>query len=164
MATSISQRTNLIRFFVFSPIRTMKSLEFAKRARSCRLMLSSWLESRAVLLDNDLVDFCRRLPHQFKIRNGKRKYLLKKAMQGVLPPEIIDRPKKGFGVPTARWLKSIPAQPPLAPIPGMRMDRVADAWAAHRAGAADNRLFLWTWLSLQSISYTTAPETPAAAA
>lgn len=129
-----------------------------------RAAMMSALESRAVLLDNDLVDFCRRLPHQFKIRNGKRKYLLKKAMQGVLPPDIIDRPKKGFGVPTARWLKSIPAQPPLSPVPGMRMDHVAEAWAAHRAGAADNRLFLWTWLSLQSISYGRAPETPAAAA
>jgi len=129
-----------------------------------RAAMMSALESRAVLLDNDLVDFCRRLPHQFKIRNGRRKYLLKKAMEGVLPPDIIDRPKKGFGVPTARWLKSIPADPPLAAIPGVRMDHVAAAWAAHRTGAADNRLFLWTWLSLQSIDYATAPESPAAAA
>jgi asparagine synthase (glutamine-hydrolysing) len=117
-----------------------------------------------VLLDNDLVDFCRRLPTEFKIRNGKRKYLLKRAMEGILPPDIIDRPKKGFGIPTARWLKSIPANPPLSPIAGMRMERVSQAWRDHRSGVADHRLFLWTWLSLQSIDYASAPISPAAAA
>ncbi|MBS0384367.1 MAG: asparagine synthetase B, partial [Proteobacteria bacterium] len=121
-----------------------------------RAAMMSGLESRAVLLDNDLVDFCRRLPHQFKIRNGKRKYLLKKAMEDVLPPDIIERPKKGFGVPTARWLRSIPKTPPLSPIAGIRMDRVGEAWDVHRRGEADHRLFLWTWLSLQSLNYPAA--------
>ena len=111
------------------------------------------LESRAVFLDNDLVDFCRRLPHSFKMRGGKRKYLLKKALQGLVPPDIIDRPKKGFGVPTAKWLKSMPATPPMAPVPGVRMDQVSKAWRDHRQGSADHRLFLWSWLSIQSLDY-----------
>lgn len=111
------------------------------------------LESRAVFLDNDLVDFARRLPHQFKMHKGRRKYLLKKALEGVLPLDIINRPKKGFGIPTAKWLKTMPAKPPLKPMPGVRMDKVENAWTAHRAGKADNRLFLWSWLSLQSLDY-----------
>jgi asparagine synthase (glutamine-hydrolysing) len=111
------------------------------------------LESRAVFLDNDLVDFCQRLPHTFKLRNGKRKYLLKKAFEDFLPPDIVSRPKKGFGVPTAKWLRSMPKNPPLAPMPGMRMDRVARAWSDHRDLTADHRLFLWSWLSLQSLDY-----------
>jgi asparagine synthase (glutamine-hydrolysing) len=111
------------------------------------------LESRAVFLDNDVVDFCRRLPHQFKMRKGQRKYLLKKALEGVLPQHIINRPKKGFGIPTAKWLKTMPAKPPLKPTPGVRMQKVAQAWADHRTGKADNRLFLWSWLSLQSLEY-----------
>ena len=115
--------------------------------------MRSSLESRAVLLDNDLVDFCQKLPHTFKMRNGRRKYLLKKALEGVLPAHVIDRPKKGFGIPTASWLKSMPKEPPLAPIAGVRMDRVGEAWNAHRRGVADHRLFLWSWLSLQSLSY-----------
>jgi asparagine synthase (glutamine-hydrolysing) len=115
------------------------------------------LESRAVFLDNDLVEFCRRLPHRFKLRNGCRKYLLKKALDGILPRDIIQRSKKGFGVPTAKWLMSMPETPPLARVSGMRMGEVAKAWAEHRRGAADNRLFLWSWLSLQSLGYRMAP-------
>jgi asparagine synthase (glutamine-hydrolysing) len=120
------------------------------------------LESRAVLLDNDLVDFCQRLPHQWKYRNGERKYLLKRALRGLLPDAIIDRKKKGFGIPTATWLKSMPAQAPLAPIAGARLDKVAQAWADHRAGRADHRLFLWAWLSLQC--FQGGPAAPARAA
>lgn len=125
------------------------------------------LEARAPFLDNDLVDFCRRLPHRFKLHRGQRKYLLKKAMKGLLPDEILSRPKKGFGIPTAAWLMSMPSQPPLEPIPRMRMDRVAQSWRDHRSGAADNRLFLWSWLSVQSLSYLTSaiagPSPPLAA-
>lgn len=111
------------------------------------------LESRAVFLDNDLVEFCSRLPHSFKMRGGQRKYLLRKAVEGLLPREILHRPKKGFGIPTASWLRTMPPQPPLEPIAGMRMDRVSRAWSDHRKGVADNRLLLWSWLSLQSLDY-----------
>ncbi len=111
-------------------------------------MLNS-LESRAVFLDNDLVEFCRRLPGHFKYRNGERKYLLKRALRGVVPDAALDRRKKGFGIPLASWLRTIPASPPMEPLPGMRLERVAQAWRDHRSGAADHRLFLWSWLSLQ---------------
>ncbi len=125
-----------------------------------RATMMASLESRAVFLDNDLVDFCRRLPHSFKMRRGKRKYLLKKALEGILPQDIIDRPKKGFGIPTASWLKSMPKDPPLAPVPGVRMDRVASAWDRHRDGSADNRMFLWSWLSIQSFGHLDEPDAP----
>jgi asparagine synthase (glutamine-hydrolysing) len=111
-------------------------------------MLNS-LESRAVFLDNDLVDFCRRLPHQFKYYKGERKYLLKHALKGIVPVEVLGRPKKGFGIPLRSWLRTTPASPPMQPLPGVRIERVARAWRDHRFGAADHRLFLWSWLSLQ---------------
>jgi asparagine synthase (glutamine-hydrolysing) len=111
-----------------------------------RAAMMSSLESRAVFLDNDLVEFCRRLPTRFKIRNGQRKYLLKKAMARLLPPKILARQKKGFGIPLAKWLRAL--SPPPMSIPGMRPQALADRWSAHRAGAADHRLLLWTLLSL----------------
>jgi asparagine synthase (glutamine-hydrolysing) len=107
------------------------------------------LESRAVFLDNDLVDFCRRLPHRFKIRNGERKYLLKKAVAADLPREVTARAKKGFGVPLTDWLRRLPALN--SPVPGVRGAVVNRYWQAHRAKAADHRLFLWSWLSLQHV-------------
>jgi asparagine synthase (glutamine-hydrolysing) len=107
------------------------------------------LETRAVFLDNDLVEFCRHLPHHFKLRNGERKYLLKQVARRLLPKAIVERKKKGFGIPLAKWLRSVAAEPPLRPIDGMRLPWVRRAWDEHRSGHADHRLFLWTWLSLQ---------------
>jgi asparagine synthase (glutamine-hydrolysing) len=114
------------------------------------------LESRAVFLDNDVVDFCQRLPTRFKFRGGQRKYLLRKALERDLPTQIVSRPKKGFGMPLVSWLRSVPANPPLAALPGVRLDRIADAWNEHRCGRADHRLLLWSWLSLQHTSATGA--------
>lgn len=111
--------------------------------------MMSALESRAVFLDNDLVRFCQNLPQEFKLNGGRRKYLLKKAMLGLLANEVMRRPKKGFGMPTAKWLRSIPAQVPLREVDGINMGSVEAAWRDHRSGDADHRLFLWGWLSLQ---------------
>ncbi|MPY74631.1 MAG: asparagine synthase (glutamine-hydrolyzing) [Alphaproteobacteria bacterium] len=114
-----------------------------------RAAMSASLESRAIFLDNDLVDFCRRLPSRFKFRNGQGKYLLRKALGGMLDDAILNRPKKGFGIPLTEWLRSVPAEPPRRPIPGVRMQAIDRLWAEHRAGMKDNRLPLWAWLSVQ---------------
>ena len=109
------------------------------------------LESRAVFLDNDLVEFCRRLPSHYKYRNGTRKYLLKKALEGQLPESIVHRPKKGFGIPLARWLRSVPDVMPRREIAGMKLAWITRCWDEHRAGRKDHRLPMWCWLSLQQI-------------
>lgn len=68
-----------------------------------RATMMSSLESRAVLLDNDVVDFASRLPTRFKYGRGRRKILLKLAATPWLPKEVIYRRKKGFGVPHAEF-------------------------------------------------------------
>jgi asparagine synthase (glutamine-hydrolysing) len=115
-----------------------------------RAAMMASLESRAVFLDNDVVDFCRRLPAHFKYRNGQRKYLLKKAMAPLLPAAVTRRPKKGFGVPTALWLRSLDPVAS-APVAGVDQAWVDAAWHAHRKGKRDHRLLLWSWLSLQGV-------------
>jgi asparagine synthase (glutamine-hydrolysing) len=115
-----------------------------------RAAMMNSLESRAVFLDNDLADFCRRLPAHFKYRNGERKYLLKRALAPLVPRAVLERPKKGFGMPVASWLRALPAPPP-PPITGMKAGWLEAAWRAHRAGAADHRLPLWCWLSLMGV-------------
>lgn len=121
-------------------------------AKVDRAAMMCSLETRAVFLDNDLAAFCQRLPSRFKFRNGERKYLLKQAARRLLPTSIVDRKKKGFGIPTAKWLKDIPATPPLAPLPGMHTDYARTAFADHRSGRVDQRLFLWNWLAAQGAS------------
>lgn len=116
-----------------------------------RAAMMASLESRAIFLDNDVVAFCQRLPNRFKYRNGQRKYLLKKAMSRMLPAAVLDRPKKGFGIPAASWLRTLPEVRPTAQIDGINFDWVAARWKEHRTGRADHRLFLWSWLSLQSM-------------
>lgn len=113
-------------------------------------MLNS-LESRAVFLDNDLVDFCRRLPHRFKYRDGQRKVLLRRAVSGWLTPQILNRPKKGFGMPVARWLRDWEApsvDAASAAAIGLDAPALDRRWAAHRAGERDDRLLLFAWASL----------------
>jgi len=107
------------------------------------------LESRAVFLDNDLVEFCRRLPYRFKYRRGRGKYLLRKAVADVVPRSVLERPKKGFGIPLLQWLNEVPTEPPLDPVAGVDAERVASYWRAQRGGSEDHRLFLWCWLALQ---------------
>ena len=112
-------------------------------------MLNS-LETRAVFLDNDLVEFAGRLPTSLKYRNGKGKYLLKKVLSRRLPADIVDRPKKGFGIPLALWLREVPKQIPLNGIAGIDTGEVAELWRTHRSGQANNAIALWVWLSLQA--------------
>ena len=102
------------------------------------------------MLDNDLVDFVCRLPDRFKFRGGTGKILLRKTLGRHIPKEIVDLPKKGFGIPLAKWLREIPDPPPLLPVPGLSTEFAQTAWETHRNGQADHRLFLWTWWSLQS--------------
>lgn len=112
-----------------------------------RAAMMNSLETRAVFLDNDLVDFCRRLPARFKFSKGTGKIMLRQALRGVVPDEVLDRPKKGFGVPISRWLREI-TPPDLDALPQMRPGAASKLWAQHAAGVADERLALWCCLSL----------------
>lgn len=67
--------------------------------------MRSGVEVRVPFLDPDLVDFSTTIPASMKVRGGTAKWLFKRAMQGVLPTDIIWRPKVGFGGPLNRWLR-----------------------------------------------------------
>jgi asparagine synthase (glutamine-hydrolysing) len=120
-------------------------------AKTDRASMMTSLEARAVFLDNDLADFCARLPHGYKYRRGIRKYLLRRAVDGIVPASVLNRPKKGFGIPLARWLRQM-SEPPTEQIPGLRVQWMEDRWSAARAGQEDERLLLWSWLSLQGVA------------
>ncbi|MCK5506242.1 MAG: asparagine synthetase B, partial [Thermodesulfovibrionia bacterium] len=63
------------------------------------------LETRAPLLDHEVVELAAGIPSSMKIHKGQMKYILKQAMQGILPDDILHRKKMGFGVPLIHWFK-----------------------------------------------------------
>jgi asparagine synthase (glutamine-hydrolysing) len=64
------------------------------------------LEARSPFLDQELCQFMAAVPANLKLRGGTSKHLLKSALRGLLPDEILDRPKMGFGVPLGDWLRT----------------------------------------------------------
>ena len=63
------------------------------------------IETRAPLLDHKLVEFAATIPPDLKVRGTATKVIFKRAMRGLLPDEIIDRPKRGFAIPLGRWFR-----------------------------------------------------------
>ncbi len=63
------------------------------------------LEARSPLLDHEVIEFCARLRTPMKVRHRTGKYLLKKLAERYFPPEFVHRPKMGFGIPAADWLR-----------------------------------------------------------
>jgi asparagine synthase (glutamine-hydrolysing) len=70
-----------------------------------RMTMAHSIEARPPLLDHHLVEFAATIPADLRMRDGTTKYLFRQAMRGILPDEIIDRPKQGFAVPFAAWLR-----------------------------------------------------------
>jgi asparagine synthase (glutamine-hydrolysing) len=63
------------------------------------------LEARVPFLDHSFVELAMSVPEEAKMRRGELKYLLKRAVRGVIPDALIDRPKQGFGVPIQEWFR-----------------------------------------------------------
>lgn len=74
-------------------------------ARGDKMSMAVSLEARVPLLDHKLVEFAAALPQDLKLRKFTRKYLLKKVGKAWLPPQILNRKKQGFPMPTSSWLR-----------------------------------------------------------
>ena len=70
-----------------------------------RMSMAPSLETRAPFLDGDLMELAFSMPGDLKVRNGERKWILKQAMQDVLPEPILNRRKEGFSIPMKNWLR-----------------------------------------------------------
>jgi asparagine synthase (glutamine-hydrolysing) len=140
-----------------SPDPMDRTLEFYTRfylqdnilAKVDRASMMNGLETRAVFLDQHIAEFAQKVPARLKFRNGRRKYILKRAVEGLLPREILDRPKKGFGIPIKDWLREMPGPSPTPAVPDLNHELVRARSDAHVTGRADYRLFLWAWCVLQ---------------
>jgi len=116
--------------------------------KSDRASMLSSLEVRAPFLDNAVVNFAQRLPWQVKIKGRVTKWILRKALTDHLPKEVLNRKKKGFGMPLARWLKHMKPPTSELSVPHLDHNWLSERWVEHTLGLRDNRLALWNWMAL----------------
>jgi asparagine synthase (glutamine-hydrolysing) len=115
------------------------------------------VEARSPFLDHHVMELAASIPAELKLRGLEGKRILKAALRGRIPDEIIDRPKMGFGVPLARWfredLRSFPEEVLLDPVAVrrgyFRPGAVETMIAEHRDGRADHSYRLWVLLQLE---------------
>jgi asparagine synthase (glutamine-hydrolysing) len=70
-----------------------------------KMSMAVSLECRVPLLDHELVELAARMPQEVKIRGGRLKHAMKEAVAHMLPRDILERRKRGFGTPMGAWLK-----------------------------------------------------------
>jgi len=138
-------------------LQKMTYLELKNRLAELLLMrvdkmtMANSVEARVPFLDADLVEFALALPPEMKVRNGTGKYLLKRAVSGLLPAEIVNRPKQGFSAPVSEWFRDELGerarreirQSSLAERGLLDYEAIDDLWRAHRAGRGDWAFQLW---------------------
>ncbi len=120
------------------------------------------LEARCPMTDYRLVEWAMRLPVHFKIRNGETKYLLKKVLSKYLPADCVYRPKMGFSVPLAQWLRGplrswaqelIHDDTLMSQLP-LEKGRVRELLRQHSAGDRESHPLLWSVLMLLCFVHT----------
>ncbi|MFT5592924.1 MAG: asparagine synthase (glutamine-hydrolyzing) [Oceanicoccus sp.] len=123
-----------------------------------RAAMANSLETRVPLLDHRVFEFAWQLPLHMKIRDGVGKWALREVLYRHVPKEMIDRPKKGFSIPLAQWLrgpllewteqllseKRLISEGYFNPAP------IRKAWLQHKYGKADNALKLWSVIMFQA--------------
>ena len=121
------------------------------------MSMAASLELRPPFLDHHMVDLAFSLPSSVKLRHGVTKWVVKEVARSVLPSEIVDRPKAGFRVPIATWLRDS--------MRDMAYDRllsgdsfvsnvfdrgvVQELLDAHGSGARNEDIRIWTLLCLE---------------
>jgi asparagine synthase (glutamine-hydrolysing) len=121
-----------------------------------KLSMAHSIEARAPFLDAALVAYGLSLPVSLKIRGSRGKYVLKQALRGVLPDEVLDRPKQGFRVPLPAWLRGPLAswakheifESPLASRGFFNRGYIDDLWGRHLGGVQDHSFDLWCLVNL----------------
>ena len=71
-----------------------------------RATMSNSLEAREPMLDHRILEFTAQLPDEYKYQNGLKKRILREITHDYIPKELLDRPKMGFAIPIAKWLKN----------------------------------------------------------
>lgn len=123
-----------------------------------RCSMAIALEARVPLLDHRVVELAWRLPHSVKIRGGITKWLLRQVLYRHVPRELVERPKMGFGVPLAEWLRgplrdwaeNLLSEQRLTETGLFDVALVRRYWHDHLSGARNWQYLLWDLLMFES--------------
>lgn len=143
-------------------LKRMIYLEFKNRLPELLLMrvdkvsMATSIEARVPFLDHRLVEYSMTIPTKFKIKDGEPKYILKKAVEGIIPHNIIYRKKQGFAAPVSEWLRNDwfkfthhrILNSNLLKEHHFQQDFIKTTLENHRNGIRDEGLQLWALLNL----------------
>ena len=123
-----------------------------------RASMAVSLENRAPFLDYRVIEFAWRLPLRMKMRDGKGKWLLRQLLSRHLPPELIDRPKMGFSIPLARWLReplrdwaeTLLGESRLRDEGFFHPEPIRRMWAEHLSGRHNRQYYVWAVLMFEA--------------
>jgi asparagine synthase (glutamine-hydrolysing) len=122
-----------------------------------RTSMAVSLEAREPLLDHRLVEFAARLPRNMRLRRGTGKWLMKEALDGILPHDILHRRKMGFVTPISAWFRgpladhaaAIAHSPAFAELGWFDTAAISRIAADHRSGRSDHGRLLWQLTMLE---------------
>jgi asparagine synthase (glutamine-hydrolysing) len=115
------------------------------------------LEARSPFLDHELMELAASIPASLKVRGSEKKWILRQALRGWLPDDLLDRPKQGFSVPLSGWLRGdlrawsreVLLDRETLDRGYFRRDVVASLLDRHAAGRDDDDKRIWALLMLE---------------
>lgn len=145
------------------PLDRMLYADFTTRLPEHSLMLTDrmsmahGLESRSPFLDHELVEYLARFPARMKIRGSTLKFVLRRLAADYLPDRLVHRPKQGFMLPVARWLREEMGRTVYGVLRDsnairegwFRREEVERLWEEHQGGRVDHHVRLWMLLNLE---------------
>lgn len=127
-------------------------------AKVDRASMAVSLETRVPFLDHRVAELAARIPLELKVQGGRGKHIVRKLLDGLVPSELIERPKAGFAIPVGEWIKG-PLRPwaeDLLDPTAMRAEGLLDPqivqsrWRNHLTGRRDSTPALWSILMFQA--------------
>lgn len=121
-----------------------------------KMTMATSVEARVPFLDHKLVEYAMSLPVDLKIKGTNGKYILKRALEKVLPADLLYRPKRGFGAPIREWFRGAGGEALGEMILNSSMRKrnlfdyafIARLLAEHREGKHDWSFHLWALLNI----------------